>query len=83
MRFLGGQIEVFSNVVIQFQPLDMTTEGLWELFEGDFADTYARKSPIVLMRDEITRQECTDVEQGPPWAQVKIYYIFPIPIHFF
>ena len=29
--------------------LDMTSEGLWEMFEGDFADTCAEKFLLMLM----------------------------------
>ena len=27
----------------------MTSDGLWEMFEGDFADTHAGKFPLVPM----------------------------------
>ena len=31
------------------ESLDMTSEGLGEMFEGDFALTYVNKFPLVLM----------------------------------
>jgi hypothetical protein len=40
---------LFSKVVIGFETLDMTSEGLGEMFEGDYADTGAGKFPLILM----------------------------------
>ena len=50
----------------------MTSEGLGEMFEGDSADTCARKFPLMLMGERANGPACTDVERGPPSASVAI-----------
>ena len=47
----------------------LPSEGLGEIFEGDFADMSAEKYPIVLKR----RQVCTDGERGSPSPRAKLY----------
>ena len=49
----------------------ITSEGLGEMFEGDFADRCVKKFPIILMGDEQHRQACTDREQRPPLARTE------------
>ena len=44
----------------------MTSEGLEEMFEGDFADTFADKFSPMLMGGRANGQACADGEQGPP-----------------
>ena len=53
----------------------MTSEGLGEMFEGDSADTCARKFPHMLMGERANGPACADVERGPPSASVAIYNI--------
>jgi hypothetical protein len=50
----------------------MTSEGLGEVFEGDSADTYAGKFPLVLMGGRANGQACADGERGPPSARAEI-----------
>ena len=63
----------------------MTSEGLGEMFEGDSADTFAGKFPLVSMGGRADRQACADGERGPPsaWAEIFdtlliTYYIFDL-----
>ena len=62
MLYLGGQRGVFSKVVLTS---GMTSEGLGEMFEGDSADTCARKFPLMLMGDERTVQRAQTVSEDP------------------
>ena len=50
----------------------MTSEGLGEMFEGDSADTCARKFPHMLMGERANSPACADVERGPPSASVVL-----------
>ena len=52
----------------------MTSEGLGEMFEGDSADTCARKFPHMLMGERANGPACADVERGPPSASVAFLY---------
>ena len=54
----------------------MTYEGLGEMFEGDSADTCARKFPLMLMGERANGPACADVERGPPSASVAILINF-------
>ena len=49
----------------------MTSEGLGEMFEGDSADMYAEKFPLMLMGGRANGQACADGERGPPWREQK------------
>ena len=49
----------------------MTSEGLGEVFKGDFADTCAGKFPLVSMGGRANAQACADGERGPPSARVE------------
>ena len=44
----------------------MTSEGLGEMFEGNFADICAVKFPLMLMGGQANGQAGTDSEGGPP-----------------
>jgi hypothetical protein len=46
----------------------MTPDGLGEMFEGDFADTWATKFLLLLMGVQVDRQAYADREQGPSLA---------------
>jgi hypothetical protein len=46
----------------------MTSDGLGEIFEGDTADMYAGKFPLMLMGGRANGQVCPDGDQGPPSA---------------
>ena len=43
-----------------FRTLDMTSEGLGEMFEGDSADMWAGKFPLVLMGGRAEGLACAD-----------------------
>ena len=45
MLYLAGQKGGCSKVVLGLQILGMTSEGLGEMFEGDFADACNKKHP--------------------------------------
>ena len=49
MLYLRGQRGVFSKVVLGSKTLDMTFEGLGEMFEGNFADMCAEIFSIIMM----------------------------------
>ena len=51
----------------------MTSEGLGEMFEGDSADTCARKFPLMLMGGRANGPACADGERGPPSARAEIF----------
>ena len=53
----------------------MTSEGLGEMFEGDSADTCARKFSLMLMGGRANSQVCADGERGPPSALAEIVSI--------
>ena len=61
----------------------MTSEGLGEMFEGDYADTCAGKFPLVLMVAK-RRVSCAQTrERGPPSAHAEYYlfiYLFSVNI---
>jgi hypothetical protein len=40
---------------------DMTLEGLWEVFKGDFTDTAAIKIPLMLLGGKAEGLACTDL----------------------
>ena len=42
----------------------MTSEGLGEIFEGDSADMYAGKFPLMLIGGRANGQACADGERG-------------------
>jgi hypothetical protein len=50
----------------------MTSEGLGEVFKGDFSDTCAGKFPLVSMGGRANGQACADGERGPPSARAEI-----------
>ena len=60
MRFLCGKRGVFSKVVLRFQTLDMSSEGLGEMFQGDSVDTCAKKFLLKLMEGRAEVQVCAD-----------------------
>jgi hypothetical protein len=62
MRFLCGKGGYFEKSSKGSKTSDMTSEGLGELFEGDSADTCAKKFPLVSMGG----RACADGERGPP-----------------
>ena len=51
----------------------MTSEGLGEVFKGDFADMCAGKFPLVSMGGRANGQACADGEREPPSARPEIY----------
>ena len=71
----GGTRGVFSKVVLGFQTWDMTYEGLWEMFEGDFADMcdtnfcWCRWGAGWRVKRAKTRK------QGPPSAPAELFTV--------
>ena len=53
----------FQKLSYGSETLHMTSEGLGQMFEGDFADTCANKFPIALIGGKWTLQACADGEQ--------------------
>ena len=58
----------------------MTSEGLGEMFEGDSADTCARKFPLMLMGGRANGPACADGERGPPLARAEFLFLLFILI---
>ena len=54
-----------------FKTLGMTSEGLWEIFEGDFADVCAEQFLLMLIGGRAKGQACTDGD--PHWHERKLY----------
>ena len=50
----------------------MTSEGLWEMFEGDSADTCGGNLPLVSMGAERRVKRAQTRERGPPSAPAEI-----------
>jgi hypothetical protein len=76
MRFLGGKGGYFEKLSKGSKTSDMTSERLGEVFEGDSADTFAEKFPLVSLRGRANRQACADGERGPPSARAEICNCF-------
>ena len=51
----------------------MTSEGLREMFEGNFADTCAEKFPLMLMGGRAIGQACADGDRGPTSVSAKLF----------
>ena len=64
---MGGKWGYLKKLFYASETLDMISEGLGEMFEGDSADTCGGKFPLMLMGDERTVKRA-DVERGPPSA---------------
>jgi hypothetical protein len=54
----------------------MTSEGLWEMFEGDSADTSAGKFPLVSMGDERTVKRAQTGSEDPHRRERKFSFLF-------
>ena len=65
MRFLGGKGGYFEKLSKGSKTLDMTLEGLGEVFKGDSAGTCAGKFPLASMGGRANGQACADGKQGP------------------
>ena len=48
-KFSKGGGGSFENLSKSFKNVHMTSEGMWEILEGDFTDTSADKFLLVLM----------------------------------
>ena len=68
MTLLGGQGGYFQKSSRDSETSDTTSEGLGETFEGDSADTWTRKFPLMSMGGQANSQACADGERGPPSA---------------
>ena len=49
MVYLGRHVRYFEKLSWGSETLDMTSEGLGEMFEGDFADKRTEKCPLISM----------------------------------
>jgi hypothetical protein len=56
----------------------MSLKGLGEVFRGDYADTCARKFPLVSMGGRANGQASADGERGPPSVRAEISFIIII-----
>ena len=54
----------------------MTSEGLWEIFEGDLADMCAGKFPLVSMRGRAEGLTCADLGARTPIAPAEFSKAF-------
>jgi hypothetical protein len=52
----------------------MISDGLWEVFKCDSADTSAGKFPLVSMWGRANGQACAYGERGPPSARAEIFH---------
>ena len=72
----------FKKLSYGSEILDMISEGLGEMFEGDFADTCAGKFSLVSMGGRAEGLECADPVATIPIAPAEIFiylsYIFHI-----
>ena len=57
---LGGKGGYFQKLPYGSKILDITSEGLGEMFEVDSADTWARKFPLMTMRGWAEGLSCAD-----------------------
>ena len=57
------------------ETLDMSSKQLGEMFEGDFADTCARKFPLMLMWGQVEGPTCKD-----PHQRERKFLVFSPPI---
>jgi hypothetical protein len=69
MQFLGGKGGYFEKLSNGSKTLDMTSE----VFEGDSADTCAKKFPLMSMGGRANGQACAECERGPPSARAEFY----------
>ena len=67
MTLLGGQREYFKK----FRTLDMTSEGLGEMFEGDSADMCAGKFSLTSMGGRVEGLVCANPGARTPIAMSK------------
>ena len=69
MQFSWGEEGGISKELsLGSETLDMTSEGLGEVFEGDSEDMCAGKFPLVSMGGRANGQACAVGERGPPSA---------------
>ena len=54
----------------------MTSEGLGEMFEGDYADTCGGKFPLKLMGGQAEGLGCADPGVRTPIGVNKLYYVW-------
>ena len=81
MRFLGGKGGYFEKLSKGSKTLDMTSEGLGEVLEGDSANMCSGIFPLVLMGGRVNVQACADSEREPPSARAEILRIFFLTEH--
>ena len=64
--------------------MDTTSEGLGEMFEGDFPDMCADKFPLVLIGAEQRVERAQTRERGPPSAaayMLKYFLILVVAVY--
>ena len=76
MLYLVRQRGVFSKVILGSKTSDMTSEELWDMFEGDSADALDGKFPLVLMGGRAEGLACADPGARTPSAQRKFFKNF-------
>ena len=80
MQFLGGKGGYFEKLSNASKTLDMTSEGLGEVFEGDSADTCPGKFPLMLMGAERRVSAAQTRERGPPSALAELLYLLVVTL---
>jgi hypothetical protein len=74
----------FQKLSFGSETLDITCEGLREMFEGDSADTCVGKFPLVSMGGRAEGLACADPGgRTPIGASGNFVLIFPISLNFF
>ena len=74
MRFMGGKGGYFEKLSKGSKTSDMSSEGLGEVFEGDSADMWAGKFPLLSMGGRANGKAPADGERGPPSARAEIFF---------
>ena len=71
--YLVGQGGYFQKLSYGSETLDMTSEGLGEMFEGDSADTCTGKFPLTSLGSERRVSRAQTRERGPPSALAEFF----------
>jgi hypothetical protein len=80
-RFFQFFLGKFQNLFLGSETLDMTSEGLGEMFEGDSADTCAGKFPLVSMGGQTEGLVCADPGVRTPIGASGIPFLLLLSLH--
>ena len=73
MTFWGGQEGYFQKLSLVAETSEMTSEGLGEMFEGDFADMCGEKCPLMLMGGQAEGLACIEPGARTPIGVSKFF----------